>query len=58
MTVCDISREKNLKMGPNVLVLALRFTLDSLTDNVNNCWLATFPTEYFCFRVTEGLCLE
>lgn len=57
MTVCDISREKNLKMGPNVLVLALRFTLDSLTD-VNNCWLATFPTEYFCFRVTEGLCLE
>lgn len=37
MTVCDISREKNLKMGPNVLVPALRFTFDSLTDNVNNC---------------------
>lgn len=47
MTVCDISREKNLKMGP--LVLALRFTFDSSTVNVNNCWLAALPTEYFSF---------
>lgn len=49
MTVCDISREKNLKMGPNVLVLALRYTFDSSTVNVNNCWLAALPTEYFSF---------
>lgn len=46
MTVCDISRENNLKMGPNVLVLALRLPL---TDNVNNCWLAALPTDYFSF---------